>query len=73
MRPSTIANPTSTLTLTREVWAKLYLSQSSVEQLAGAGQLRVAGDTAACDRVLDLFDKFDQTKNTLIPPMAKHH
>jgi alkyl sulfatase BDS1-like metallo-beta-lactamase superfamily hydrolase len=51
--------PDFTLTLTREVWAKLYLNQSTVKQLAGANALKVTGDAAACDRVLELFDSFN--------------
>ncbi len=57
-----------TLALTREVWAKLYFSQLNVKELAGTGALKVTGDAASCDCVLDLFDKFDRAKNTLIPP-----
>jgi alkyl sulfatase BDS1-like metallo-beta-lactamase superfamily hydrolase len=60
--------PDFTLALTRETWAKLYLNQATVVQLAGAGALQVMGDAAACDRVLDLFDQFEVAKNTLIPP-----
>jgi alkyl sulfatase BDS1-like metallo-beta-lactamase superfamily hydrolase len=60
--------PDFTLTLTREAWTKLYLSQATVAQLADGGALKVTGDVAACDRVLDLFDKFDSDKNALIPP-----
>jgi alkyl sulfatase BDS1-like metallo-beta-lactamase superfamily hydrolase len=65
--------PDFTLTLTREVWTKLYLNQATVAQLAGVGELKVTGDTVACDRVLDLFDKFEQTKNTLVPPAGQQH
>ena len=65
--------PDFTLMLTREVWAELYLSQATVKQLVGSGALKVTGDAAACDRVLDLFDKFDQTKNTLVPPAGPQH
>lgn len=61
--------PDFTLSLTRETWTKLYLSRANVEQLAGMGELKVTEDAAACDRVLELFDKFDPTKNTLIPPV----
>jgi len=60
--------PDFTITLTRPVWAKLYLSQATVAQLSGSGDVKLTGDAAACDRVLDLFDKFDPTKNTLVPP-----
>jgi alkyl sulfatase BDS1-like metallo-beta-lactamase superfamily hydrolase len=59
--------PDFTLTLTREAWARLYLNQATVIQLARAGELKVTGDPAACDRVLDLFDTFDPANNTLIP------
>jgi alkyl sulfatase BDS1-like metallo-beta-lactamase superfamily hydrolase len=65
--------PDFTLTLTRETWAKLYLSQATVAQLAGSGALKITGDAAGCDRVLDLFDKFDPAKNTLIPPQSPDH
>jgi alkyl sulfatase BDS1-like metallo-beta-lactamase superfamily hydrolase len=60
--------PDFTLVLTREVWTKLYLNQATVAQLATANALKVTGDAAACDRVLDLFDKFEPGKNTLVPP-----
>ncbi len=59
--------PDFTLALTREVWAKLYLSQATVVQLAGVNALKVTGDAAACDRVLELFDKFDLERNALVP------
>lgn len=51
--------PDFTLSLTREAWARLYLNQTTVGQLAAAGELRLTGDIAACDQVLDLFDMFD--------------
>jgi len=50
--------PDFTLALTRETWAKPHLNQATVAQLASAGELKVTGDATACDRVLDLFDKF---------------
>jgi hypothetical protein len=39
----------------------------TVAQLASANALKVTGDAAGCDRVLELFDKFDPATNTLIP------
>ena len=51
--------PDFTLSLTRDAWAKLHLNQATVAQLVNAGELKIVGDAAACDRVLDLFDKFD--------------
>jgi alkyl sulfatase BDS1-like metallo-beta-lactamase superfamily hydrolase len=51
--------PDFTFALTRDVWAKLHLNQATVTQLVSAGDLKVTGDAAACDRVLDLFDKFE--------------
>jgi alkyl sulfatase BDS1-like metallo-beta-lactamase superfamily hydrolase len=51
--------PDFILVLTRETWTKLHLNQATVAQLAASGELKVTGDAAACDRVLDLFDKFD--------------
>lgn len=58
------------LSLTRDTWTKLYLNQATVEQLGGSGELRCTGDPRACDRVLELFDKFDTAENTLIPAMV---
>jgi hypothetical protein len=57
----------TTIALTRETWAKLYLSEAIVQQLVASGEAKFIGDTVACDRVLDLFDKLDQVKNTLVP------
>jgi alkyl sulfatase BDS1-like metallo-beta-lactamase superfamily hydrolase len=48
--------PDFTLTLTREVWAKLHLNQATVKDLADAGDLAITGDVTACDAVLCLFD-----------------
>ena len=59
--------PDFTLALSRESWTKLYLNQATIAQLAGTNELKVTGDAAACDRVLDLFDKFEPEKNTLVP------
>jgi alkyl sulfatase BDS1-like metallo-beta-lactamase superfamily hydrolase len=53
--------PDFTLALTREVWARLYLNQATVAQLAGSGALKVTGDAASCDHVLGLFDSFNTT------------
>jgi alkyl sulfatase BDS1-like metallo-beta-lactamase superfamily hydrolase len=64
--------PDFTLSLTREVWAKLYLNQATVAQLADSGELKITGDAAACDRVLDLFDKFESARNTLVPLSSTH-
>lgn len=51
--------PDFILSLTREAWTKLHLNQATVAQLAGAGEVEIIGDPSACDRVLDLFDRFD--------------
>jgi len=56
----------TTIALTRETWAKLYLSEATVQQLVASGEAKFI-DTMACDRVLALFDKLDQVKNTLVP------
>jgi alkyl sulfatase BDS1-like metallo-beta-lactamase superfamily hydrolase len=53
-----------TLILTRETWAKLYLDQATVKQLAEAGALTITGDPPACDRLLGLFDPFTPAQGT---------
>jgi hypothetical protein len=41
----------------------------NIAQLASTSALKVTGDdAAACNRVLDLFDKFDPETNTLVSP-----
>lgn len=57
----------------REVWEKLYLSQATVKELDGSGDLKVADDAASCDRALDLFDKFDSERQTLAAPAGHQH
>jgi linear primary-alkylsulfatase len=67
--------PDFTIASTRETWAKLCLSEATVQQLVANGQAKVTGRTVACDRVLDLFDKLDPVKNTLVPriqPLTMH-
>jgi alkyl sulfatase BDS1-like metallo-beta-lactamase superfamily hydrolase len=67
--------PDFTIALTRETWAKLYLSEATVQQLVANGEAKVTGHTVACDRVLDLLGKLDPVKNTLVPriqPLTMH-
>lgn len=54
-------NADFTLALNREAWAKLYLNQATVSQLAATGEIAMTGDAAACDRLLELFDRFDSS------------
>ena len=51
----------------------MYLSRATVKELDGSGDLKVAGDAASCDRVLDLFDTFDSERQTLAAPAGHQH
>ncbi len=56
------------LMLTREAWAKLYLSAATVGELVEAGELTVVGDLAEAERLVGLFDTFKPERNFVVAP-----
>ena len=63
-----LRKPDITLAMDGETWAKLYLNQMDLKQLAESGAVKVTqGDAAAAAKILDLFDKFDPVRNATIP------
>ena len=58
-----------TLTMDGATWAKFYLNQTDLTKAISAGEAKVTqGGAAETAKILDLFDKFDPTKNITLPP-----
>jgi len=61
--------PDIVLKLSGVTWAKLYLSEATLDDLIESGHLEVAAGTAAdATRVLDAFDRYDPQKAVVVPP-----
>ena len=61
--------PDIVLKLSADTWAKLYLSEATLDDLIESGDLEVAaGDAADATRVLDAFDRYDPQKAVVVPP-----
>jgi alkyl sulfatase BDS1-like metallo-beta-lactamase superfamily hydrolase len=61
--------PDVVLSLSPESWVKLYLSQTTVQELEGKGAVEVKRGTAAeADRLIDMFDKYRPEKAVLVAP-----
>jgi alkyl sulfatase BDS1-like metallo-beta-lactamase superfamily hydrolase len=61
--------PDIVLKLSGDTWAKLYLSEATLDDLMESGDLEVAaGDAAVAARVLDAFDRYDARRAVVVPP-----
>lgn len=58
---STVANPDTTLTLSRTALNKLIAKQAGFKQLAEAGEIKVTGDPQKLLEILSLQTDFDKT------------
>ncbi|MHC4647384.1 MAG: alkyl sulfatase dimerization domain-containing protein [Planctomycetota bacterium] len=57
------------LSLSGEAWAKLYLSQATVKELADSGQLEMKrGTIEEAEHLIDMFDKYRPEKAVLVAP-----
>ena len=52
-----------------ETWAQLYLNSTTLGEAIASGKVKVEGDQKELALVFDMFDKFDPTKNYLVPPL----
>ena len=52
-----------------ETWAQLYLNSTTLGEALASGKVKVEGDQKELALVFDMFDKFDPTKNYLVPPL----
>jgi alkyl sulfatase BDS1-like metallo-beta-lactamase superfamily hydrolase len=60
--------PDIKLAMSGENWAKLYLSQTTPEEMIKSGDLAVTGDAKEAARLINLFDRFSPQKAVVIPP-----
>ena len=65
--------PDITLKMSGETWAKVYLSQTTPEQLIGDGDIVVEGDDAEAARLLNLFDRYSPAKAVVVRPAFLEH
>jgi len=57
------------LKLDSETWAGLYLSAVSLNDAIDSGKIRLTGDRSEVMKIFDMFDKFNPTKNYMVPPL----
>lgn len=63
-----IRKPDVTVAMSGENWAKLYLSQSTPEDMIKSGDIKVTGDSVEAARLINLFDRYYPQKAVVIPP-----
>jgi hypothetical protein len=51
-----------------ESWAKLYLSQTTPEEMIKSGDIKVTGDSAEAAHLINLFDRYLPQQAVVIPP-----
>ena len=66
-----VRKPDIVLKLSGGTWAKIYLSEATIDGLIESGDLEVAtGDAADAARVFDAFDRYDPRKAVVVPPTS---
>ena len=63
-----VRKPDIRLKLSGETWAKLYLSQATLDDLIMSGDVKVKGDADEAARLINLFDRFSPQTALVIPP-----
>ena len=63
-----VRKPDVTVAMSGENWAKLYLSQSTPEDMIKSGDIKVTGDSVEAARLINLFDRYSPQKAVVIPP-----
>jgi alkyl sulfatase BDS1-like metallo-beta-lactamase superfamily hydrolase len=63
-----IRKPDIKVAMSGESWARLYLSQTTPEEMIENGDLRVIGDPKEAARLINLFDRYSPQKAVVIPP-----
>jgi alkyl sulfatase BDS1-like metallo-beta-lactamase superfamily hydrolase len=70
-----VREPDIRLKMSGEAWTKLYLSQSTPEEMISSREIVVTGDTGEAARLINLFDRYSPEKALVIPPatLAQDH
>jgi alkyl sulfatase BDS1-like metallo-beta-lactamase superfamily hydrolase len=63
-----VRKPDIRLKLSGETWAKLYLSQATLDDLIMSGDVEVKGDADEAAALINLFDRFSPQTALVIPP-----
>jgi len=58
-----------TMKLDSETWAELYLSAVSLSDAIDSGRVKLTGDKGEVSQIFAMFDKFNPTKNYMVPPL----
>jgi alkyl sulfatase BDS1-like metallo-beta-lactamase superfamily hydrolase len=66
-----VRKPDILLKLSGDTWAKIFLSEATIDGLIESGDLEVAaGDAADVARLFDAFDRYDPRKAVVVPPTS---
>ena len=57
------------LQMDSETWAELYLSTVSLGDAVDSGKVKPKGDKGEMAEIFDMLDKFQPTKNYMVPPI----
>ncbi len=57
------------LKLDGKTWAELYLGSTTLDEAISNGKVQVEGNPEEVAVIFDMFDKFEATKNYLVPPI----
>jgi len=57
------------LQMDSETWVGLYLSAVSLGDAIDSGKVKLKGDKGEMAEIFDMFDKFQPTKNYVVPPI----
>ena len=57
------------LKMDSETWAGLYLSAVSLSDAIESGKVQLTGNRGEITQIFDMFDKFNPTKNYMVPPL----
>jgi len=57
------------LKLDGKTWAELYLNSTTLGEAISSGKVKVEGEQKEVVVIFDMFDKFQPTKNYMVPPI----
>jgi alkyl sulfatase BDS1-like metallo-beta-lactamase superfamily hydrolase len=64
-----VTNSDFVLKLDSETWAGLYLRALSLKDAIDSRKVDLKGNKGEIAQIFDMFDKFNPTKNYMVPPL----